>query len=267
MGVLIMKIGLIGTGSIGTFLLEKINHENMIPGFQITAIFDDREKSKGKLQVLAEEFNLEIYHGLDRFLDSSVDLIVECANIEVVKQYAELIASKKDLFLISVGAFAESSLHLRLKHIAEEKGRSIYLPSGAISGLDVLQSGNILGGLDTVQLVTRKPAHALSDGSIEKETILFDGVAKDAIALYPKNANIAITLSLAGLGVDKTKVKIIADPLVDKNIHHLEVWGDFGTLHVTLANNPSPNNPKTSYLTALSVLSSLKSLNTAIKIG
>lgn len=262
-----MNIGLIGVGTIGKFLLEKLNQGNVIPGYQITAVFDDRGKSEEKLDTLSQEFNFTVYNELDLFLQSPVDLVVECANIDVVKQYAGQIIHEKDLLLISVGALADPLLYKELHTIATLRNRKVYLPTGAIGGLDMLRAANVLDGLDAVTLETRKPVQALSIGAIEKETIIYEGSAKDAIVKFPENANIAIILSLAGIGVDETKVWIIADPLTDKNTHHLKARGDFGKLELKLENNPSPTNPKTSYLTALSILASLKSLDDVITIG
>lgn len=262
-----MNIGIIGAGSIGRFLFEKVNKDVIIPGYQITAVFDDRKKSQDTLRDLSNQFNFTVYDELDTFLKSPIDLIVECANIEVVNQYARQIIQEKDLFLISVGALADPVLFEELKEIAKLTSHKIYLPSGAIGGLDVLRAANVLGGLDAVTIVTRKPVQALSVDALEKETTIFEGAAKDAIAKYPQNANIAIIISLSGIGVEKTNVRIIADPAVTKNIHNIEAEGDFGKLSLTLENSPSPNNPKTSYLTALSILSSLESLDETISFG
>lgn len=262
-----MNIGLIGAGTIGKFLLEKINEEQVIPGYQITGVFDDRKHRAKTLYPLSETFDIKVYDELHSFLESSIDVVVECANIEVVQKYARKIAEKKDLLLISVGALANTTLLEALQLITKREQTKIYLPSGAIGGLDVLRSGNVLGGLDEVELITRKPAHALSMKSLHHEEVVFSGTAKDAISRFPKNANIAIIISLSGVGIEETKVKIIADPAVDKNIHTLQARGDFGKLELSLENNPSPNNPKTSYLTALSILSSLQSLQATVAIG
>lgn len=262
-----MKIGIIGAGTIGNFLLEKINQEKVIPGARITAIFDERKKSNQKLDSLSEQYHVEVYDHFNSFLTSPTSLIVECATIDVVKQYAKEIVLHKDLFLISVGALADLVLTEELHTLAEQKDRKVYLPSGAIGGLDVLRAANILDGLDSVQLITRKPAYALTTRKFNEQQTVFEGKAKEAIAHFPKNTNIAIIISLAGIGAEKTKVKIIADPTIHKNVHQLIAKGDFGRLTLELENNTSPNNPKTSYLTALSILSSLKSLDQAIVIG
>lgn len=262
-----MRIGLIGLGAIGSFLLEKINRENVLPAYQITGVFDERKKKNHRLKEYQKNDDFRIYNDLDAFLASSVDLIIECANGEVVEKYAPAILQKKDLFVISVGALANKSLYEELQSITESSQRKLHLPTGAIGGLDVLQSAHILEGLASVRLTTRKPATALLDKEIEEEQVIFDGSAQEAIKEYPKNANIAITISLAGIGMEKTKVKIIADPSVTKNTHQLEAVGDFGTLQLTLENNPSKDNPKTSQLTALSILASLMKKDKWLMIG
>jgi len=262
-----MKIGLIGVGTLGQFLLEELNQQNRIPGYQITAVFDEREQKSNKLAALGSTFSFQTYHHLDDFLQSPVDLIIECANVAVAKKFSKHILHKKDLLLISVGALADVQLYQELGKIAEEKQHKLYLPSGAMGGLDVLRAANLRGGLESVQLITKKPAHAFSMQEIDRDTVVFDGSAKDAIANYPENANIAIIISLAGIGVEDTKVQMIAVPAVDQNTHHLKAQGDFGKLMLTLENHPIPDNPKTSYLTALSILSALKSLQEHIVIG
>src|SRR5690625_2913512 len=247
--------------------MEKLNRENILSGYKITAVFDERNKPNKRLEMLAQKYGFGVHHELDDFLASDVDIVVECANVEVVKKYARQIIKQKDLFLISVGALVDPVLYEDLQSTAKRKHRKVYLPSGAIGGLDVLRAAHVLGGLDAVTLVTRKPAEALIGKYVEKETIVYDGPAREAIRAFPKNANISIIISLSGIGIDKTRVKIIADPKVDKNIHRLGAHGDFGKLELKLENNPSPDNPKTSYLTAMSVLSSLKSLDSVITIG
>lgn len=261
-----MNIGLIGVGSIGTFLIEQINQEKTLPGYHVAAIYDERNKSNPRRDKLAKEHDIIIYQDLFAFLNAPIDLVIECANIEAVEKYATDVIREKDLLLISVGALVDTVLHDRIRETALHYNRKVYLPSGAIGGLDVLRAANELNGLESVTLVTRKPNKALSMETSSKEMTVFEGTAKEAIVNFPKNANIAIILSLSGLGVEKTKVKIIADPLITKNIHQLEATGDFGKLVLTLENKATPDNPKTSYLTALSILSTLRSLEQAIII-
>lgn len=204
---------------------------------------------------------------MDLFLKSGIDIVIECANIQVVNDYASQIVKQKDLLLISVGALADPLLYSDLVSIAKTNKRKVYLASGAIGGLDILKAAKVINGLDAVTLISRKPVVALSNESLNKETVLFEGTAEDAIQKYPQNANVAITLSLAGIGTKKTLMKIIADPTIEKNIHTIHAQGDFGSFELRMENNPSPTNPKTSYLTALSILSALKELNEQIVLG
>lgn len=169
--------------------------------------------------------------------------------------------------LISIGAFADPSFTERLEQAAQESGNRIYLPSGAIGGLDVLKAAKLDGGLESVTLTTRKPAHSLTTDLITAEQVLFEGPASDAIEQFPKNANVAIVLSLAGLGIEKTHVRIIADPDVTQNIHHITATGAFGVIELMIKNNPSPDNPKTSHVTGASILAALANLESVVVVG
>src|SRR5699024_11992573 len=124
--------------------------------------YDERYKSNDRVEMLSEKYAFRVYYELDKFLASDVDIVVECANVEVVKKYARQIIKQKDLFLISVGAFADPVLYEDLQSTAERNHRKVYLPSVAIGGLDVLRAAHVLGGLDAVKLVTRKPAETLT---------------------------------------------------------------------------------------------------------
>lgn len=185
---------MIGTGAIGTFLLEKINNEQIIPGASVTAILDERIESKQKLEKTSEKYHVKTYQDVDDFLSLPTNLIIECATIEAVQKYATKILSHKDLFLISVGALVDPVLTKELHEMTRKSGRKLYLPSGAIGGLDVLQAANMLDGLESVKLITRKPPHAFSFDQLEEEKTIFKGSAQDAIMNYPKNANIALSL-------------------------------------------------------------------------
>src|SRR5690625_3850498 len=151
-----VNIGLIGVGSIGTFLMEKLNRENILSEYKITAVFDERNKSNERLEMLSQKYGFCVYHELDNFLASDVDIVVECANVEVVKKYARQIIKQKDLFLISVGALVDPVLYEDLQSIAKRKRRKVYLPSGAIGGLDVLRAAHVLGGLEAVRSDERR---------------------------------------------------------------------------------------------------------------
>lgn len=265
--MLIIKIGLIGSGTIGMFLIEKINQDQQFPQFNITAVFDEREKSIKKLDKLAKQYQLTPFHTLTDFLASDIDIVVECASISAVRQYAMDIVRKKHMLVISIGALVDRSFYSQVRDEAKRHGKKIYLPSGAIGGIDLIQAANVIGGLESVTLTTRKPATALLGKSLDKAEVLFEGSAEEAIVQYPKNINVSIILSLAGLGVNKTNVQMIADPAVDKNIHTITARGEFGEFELKISNNPLPGNPNTSYLTTLSILSTLQSVESNLLLG
>lgn len=260
-----MKIGLIGGGNIGRFLLQSINTNKLLANSKIVGIYTRNQKSA---QQLATEFDTEVFEDIESLLQSKVDLVVEAATVEVVKQNAaSILSSGKDLVLSSVGALSDLKFFQSLEEICKVNGKKIHLPSGAIGGLDVLKAAKSNGELNSVSIITRKPPQALPGAPLDKEEVLFEGSARDAIKLFPKNINVAIILSLAGLGPDKTRVKIISDPCIKKNSHCIEAKGSFGQLSIKVENDPMPNNPKTSYLAALSVLSSLRNKDAVIQVG
>ncbi|KAA9015965.1 aspartate dehydrogenase [Niallia endozanthoxylica] len=260
-----MKIGLIGYGNIGRFLLQSINHNHLIKDGKITAI-SGRNPELG--QKIADEYDAEYIQEVNQLIESDVDLVIEAATVEVVKKHAAaILKSGKDFLVISVGALADQSFYEQLHLICEKFGTKLLLPSGAIGGLDILKAAKSIGQLETVSITTRKPPKALPGAPLDQETVLFSGCAEDAIQKFPQNINVSIILSLAGIGPAKTAVTIIADPKVDKNNHTIEASGSFGKLSVKVENDPMPENPKTSYLAVLSVISALQSKDALIQMG
>ncbi|MGE7768118.1 aspartate dehydrogenase [Peribacillus sp. NPDC096540] len=261
-----MKLGLIGCGNIGKFLLQAINKDGLLPGGKIVSIYARREEIAAQL---VEEFETQSYSDVDSLLNSDVDLVIEAATIEAAEEYAlKVLKSGKNLLLSSIGVMADADYEDNIIRLCRKNNVNIFLPSGAIGGLDVLKSAKAVNGLESVCITTRKPPSALPAGSsLEEETVLFEGSAAEAIKQFPRNINVAIVLSLAGLGSEKTKVKIIADPYVLKNIHLIEASGSFGKLKLEVENDPMPNNPKTSYLAALSVLATLQNKEKSVQIG
>lgn len=244
-----MQIGIIGSGAIATFLLEALE-EQQIKNIQVKSILVRNLEKYAYL----EDFGVTLYTDIHEFLQSPIDFVVEAATVEVVREVVPIVLQQKDLILISIGALVDEELLEQLKQIATEHKRSLYLPSGAIGGLDLLQNAQALNGVDEVTLTTRKPAHTLTDESLQEEKVIFSGSARDAIEKLPKNVNVAIVLSLAGIGMDRTKVEVIADPLTDKNTHQISITGEFGSAEIIVNNNPLPSNPRTSYLAAISIL-------------
>lgn len=255
-----MNIGLVGSGAIGQYLLKNING-NCHGALKITSVF---VRNYDKYQHLEDQYNVKLFTDLKQFLAADTDIVVEAANVETSKELLPAIIKVKDTMLISIGALADEDL---LKIVSAEDSKTLHLPSGGIGGLDLVQNARALGNLDAVTLTTRKPAASLIDESIDTEKVVFEGKAKDAIDKFPKNMNISIILSLAGLGIDKTNVILIADPAADKNTHTINISGGFGDAELTISNNPLPENPKTSALAALSVYATLERMSGNVKIS
>ncbi|RYG73193.1 aspartate dehydrogenase [Lentibacillus lipolyticus] len=259
-----MNIGIVGAGAIANFLMKEIN-QNGTGEMQIKSVF---VRDPGKYQELEHQFDVKLFDHLDAFLTSGIDIVVEAANIAAVHEWMPKILPKKDVVLISIGALADAGFLREMNDLAEMYERSIHLPSGAIGGLDLLQNAHADGGVSDVSITTRKPARTLMNHeAATEEVIVFDGKASEAIKQFPKNINVSIILSLAGVGVEQTNVTIIADPAVENNIHTIDIKGDFGTASFSVTNNPLAANPKTSYLAAMSILGTLKRLTNPIKIG
>ena len=258
-----MNIGLIGAGAIANFLLDKLNHYQHHK-LRIRSIY---VRNREKYQYLESKYDVILYTDLQAFLNSEIDIVVEAADATAVENLLPEVIKKKDSVLISVGALADEGLLTEINQLANEYNHEIHLPSGAIGGLDLIQNANALGAVETVVLTTRKPASSLIEEKVEEEKIVFEGKAADAIKQFPKNVNVSIILSLAGIGIEKTSVRLIADPNIDKNIHQVEVDGEFGEALFTIKNNPLPENPKTSYLAAMSILGTLERIKGRMRIG
>lgn len=258
-----MNIGIIGAGAIAKFLLNEINNDDY-SNLRVQRIF---VRNKEKYQTLEKMFGITLYTDMDAFLDGGIDIVVEAANIEAVVDLLPHVIKKKESVIISIGALADEKFLSEITELVDVYQHAVHLPSGAIGGLDLLQNADAMGSITNVSLTTRKPADSLIDYSIDEPVIVYEGTAANAIKKFPKNINVSIILSLAGLGLDATKVTIIADPQMEKNEHHVEMQGDFGEATVTITNNPLPENPKTSYLAAMSVLGTLQRIGKSIRIG
>ncbi|NQT06252.1 MAG: DUF108 domain-containing protein, partial [Candidatus Omnitrophica bacterium] len=180
----------------------------------------------------------------------------------------------KDIMVMSVGGLVADE---DLIGLAKKSGSTLYIPSGAICGLDGVKAA-AMKGIEEAILTTRKPPKGLKDApyinkkaidldSLKSDKVIFDGTAQEAVREFPKNINVSAVLSLAGIGAKKTRVRIICSPGQKSNIHEIEVKGEFGKLTARTENVPSPNNPKTSFLAALSAIATLKGIVENIKIG
>ena len=279
-----IRVGVVGCGSIGSEICKAIDSDEasgLDLGMELKFLIDTNPanidrlcKSLTKTPDILKSDNTE----LDRVLDT-VDLVIECASQAAVREFIIPALKKgKEVMILSVGALlCESGLFEEIEKIAKEKGCKVYIPSGAVAGIDGLKSGAI-GGIHKVELTTKKPPSGFEGNryvkgqgidllSIKKAETLFMGHAKEAVKYFPENVNVAASLSIAGIGSEATKVKIVADPSAKKNVHEIVVKGEFGKFFVCVENEPSIANPKTSYLAALSAIATLKSISYPIRVG
>ena len=253
-----MKVGIIGCGAIANIITTSIVPENN--GIEIAYFFDkDIERAENLASLAGGVAVLDFEDMLN-----NVDLVLECASPSSVKQLAPTVLKHgKDMIVMSIGAFMDKEFYTDVLKIAKENNAKIHLPSGAVVGLDGIKAVAKFG-LEEVNLVTRKSPKSLGK-DIDKEEILFEGKASDAVKEFPLNINVAATISMA-CNRD-INVKIIVDPKVDRNVHEITARGDFGEFKTTTMNYPCSANPKTSMLAALSAIRLLKSFNETISVG
>lgn len=199
---------------------------------------------------------------IEELIASRPDLVVECATHAAVRETVPLLLENGiDVVIVSIGALVEPATVARLEEAAKAGNAKAITVSGAIGGLDVLRAAR-LAGLDSVTYVGRKPPAAWKDtpaetlldlARLDRPATFYEGSATSAARDYPKNTNVTAAVALAGIGFDRTSVRLIADPTATGNVHEVEATGAFGSFRIVLNNRPLPENPKTSWLAALSV--------------
>ena len=250
-----IRVGLIGCGNIGHIIAKHAQ------GVKIVALFD---KYPERADALERVTGAKASETFESFIGGTFDIVVEAASVSAVREYAEEVLShNKDLVIMSVGALADREFCYRLRALARENKRRIYIPSGAIFGLDNLKVGRISGIKKLLLRTVKSPASLGIDA--KERRLIFSGKANECIKAFPKNVNVSVAMSLAA-GRD-TDVELWVDPAVDRNVHEMVIEGDFGDTTIRVTNVPSPDNPATSYLAALSILSLLKNLDDPIVIG
>ncbi|MGE5218847.1 MAG: aspartate dehydrogenase [Chloroflexota bacterium] len=263
------SIGIVGCGAIGRALIRAVQSGRL--AVRVSGVTSRTEKSAR--QFLAELKNPPPYLALTELVAAS-DLVVEAAGGQVVAELARrTFAAGKDLMVISVGALLD---HPDVMAESRRTGCRLYVPSGAIAGLDGIKSACV-GAITHVTHTTRKPPlglegapylveRGISLAGLQEEKEVFSGSAREACRGFPANVNVTGAVSLAGIGPDKTRVRILAVPGLARNCHDIDVEGEFGKLHVHIENIPS-ENPKTGKLTALSIIRAVQDVVDPVRIG
>jgi len=270
-----MRVGIIGGGSIARLFLEHIRRGDLGRA-RVVAIVGRGESSRGKQ--LAKAFHVPFVSGLKALLAAKPDVVVEAAAHDAVREYGEPLLKKGiALIVLSCGALCDDALRKKLERAAAKSGALLSVPSGGIGGLDALKAACVAGVDEVTIAVTKPPAAWKGIPYVEKlrvdldglreARVLFEGPAREGVPHFPANVNIAAVLSMAGIGFDRTRLKVVADPALKHNTHYIEVKGRTGNISIKLENVPAPDNPKTAWLACYSALAALKAVKSPVRYG
>jgi len=268
-----MRIGIIGGGVIARLVLE---HRAELGAVEVVGILGRSAASRGK--TLGASFGVPFVASLDALVALEPDAVIEAASHDAVRQYAApLLEAGIPVIVLSGGALADDALRAKLERLAAEKRALLYVPSGGIGGLDALKAACV-AGVDEVEIAVTKPPAAWKDipyverlgvdlDRLAGATTLFDGPARDGVPHFPANVNIAAVLSMAGVGFDRTRLKVVADPTLKLNTHYITIRGRTGTISLKFESVPSPDNPKTALLACYSALAAVKAFGSPVRYG
>ena len=267
-----IRFGLIGCGAMGHVIVGHVL-KRWKQKAQWTGVYD---KSTEASRALCKRWKLTAPAKDLRQVVSKSDWVVEAASPSAVGEILRLcLVQKKNLIVMSTGGLLSCSSLLKK---ATAKGMRVIVPSGAIAGLDGIKAAR-LGRIEKASIVTRKPPKALVGApyleergmdvsGISQQTTIFEGNAKEAMRGFPANVNVAATLALAtGLGPAQTRVRIVADPAITRNIHRIEIVGTTGQLTAEVQNVPSAVNPKTSAMAVLAACAAIDDIFSSVRIG
>lgn len=250
------RIGLIGYGQIGTSLCENIQTHHDL-GMEVAFICEKNPETASKVP------SGLLIESMDDFARFKPDLVVEAAHPDAVRQFAEIVLRQKDLMIMSVSALVDTRLETAIRRVCQDHGTSLYIPHGAVLGLDGLKDG--LSVWEQITITMKKNPQNLNFSAvpeirseeITEETVLYDGPTRGILPLYPKNVNSHATLALALLGMDRTHSVLVADPGLEESIIEIDASGGGNSIHIERRN---PIKGVTGKLTILSVVESLKTI-------
>lgn len=270
-----LRIALLGGGTIARLVLEQVRR-GRFPGVEVVALAGRSEASPAA--ALAREFGIDYVVGGKALLALRPEAVLEAASHEAVRQHlVSLLGGGVGVVVLSAGALADDALREAAEAAAARSGALFYVPSGGIGGLDALRTA-CLAGVEEASIQVAKPPAAwrgipyVERLGIELDRLsgpvtLFEGPAREGVPHFPQNVNIAAVLALGGIGMDRTRLKVVADPALTLNTHTIRVAGAAGRMTLILENVPSPENPKTSWLACYSALAALESLRSRTRYG
>jgi aspartate dehydrogenase len=263
-----MIVGIIGCGAMGSEICRALSGDSFPGELLLLDRHLDRAQHLADISAAATAVA-----SLQQIVEGS-DLVVECASVQAARDIALSVLKKgKGLMILSVGALVDADFRQSIYEAARANKCCVYIPSGAIGGIDALLAAS-QGAINRVTLTTTKPSKGLetapyvleNDVNLTRSGLIFEGTADEAIAGFPQNINVSATLALAGVGFEKTIVRIAVDPSYTHNVHVVEVEGEFGTFTARFENVPTENK-RTSKLAAYSAVATLKRIIYPVKLG
>ncbi len=271
-----MRIGLIGGGTIARLMLENIQR-GKLGTFEVAALMG-RPGGAPRARQLAGEFRIPYVEDRQALIATRPESVIEAASHDAVREHlVALLDQGIGVVVLSAGALIDDPLRRAAEAASARRRALLYVPSGGIGGLDVLKTA-CLAGVDEASIQVAKPPAAWKgiayveakgfklDG-LKAPLTLFEGSAREGVPHFPQNVNIAAILSLGGIGPDRTRLKVVADPALTLNTHTIRVSGASGRFTLVLENVPAPENPKTSWLACYSALAALQALKSHIRYG
>jgi aspartate dehydrogenase len=266
-----VRVGLLGGGVIARLFLEHRTSD-----VEVVAVAGRSETSRGK--ALAREFGVPFVVGVRPLVAARPEVVIEAASHDAVREHAEAVLSAGiAVIVLSGGALADDGLRERLERASKEHRAPLYVPSGGIGGLDALKAACAAGVDEVAIAVTKPPAAWKGIPYVERmkidldrlagPVILFEGTAREGVPHFPANVNIAAVLSLAGVGFDRTRLKVVADPALKFNTHFVTIKGRTGTIDLRFESVPSPDNPKTALLACYSALAAFRQFGSTVRYG
>jgi aspartate dehydrogenase len=271
-----MRIAILGGGTIARLFLEHIDRGDLGPGISVVAVCGRSDRSRGV--ALAKEFNVPFAVGIEGLLLARPDVVIEAASHDAVREHlVGLLSAGISTIVLSGGALVDDGLRAAAETAAESHGALLYVPSGGIGALDALKAACIAGVNEVAIQVAKPPAAwkkiafvdrlGIDLDALSEATVLFEGPAREGVPHFPQNVNIAAVLSMAGIGFDRTRLRVVADPSLTLNTHTIRIRGASGNITIVLENVPAPDNPKTAWLACYSALAALKLLNSKVRYG